>query len=193
MNVIDKIRQQIRDDKMNLEYKTLGYQPLFLADKESKILIVGQAPGIKAQTIMIPFKDVSGDRLKDWLGVSEEEFRNPENFSFLPMDFYFPGKGKSGDLPPRKGFAQKWHPKLIEQMPHLELIILAGSYAQEYYLHSKRKKDLTETVKSFKEYLPTYFPLVHPSPLNLRWLKLNPWFEQEVVPELRRVVRGIIG
>ena len=193
MTLIEQIRQQISLDTMNKQYEQLGYKPLFVAHKHAKILIVGQAPGIKAQMKMIPFKDASGDRLISWLGVTEEVFRDPEIFSFLPMDFYYPGKGKSGDCPPRKEFAQKWHPQLIKHMPQLELIILAGSYAQEHYLKTHRKKNLTETVKSYKEYLPHYFPLVHPSPLNFRWLKLNPWFKQEVIPKLKKVVKEIIN
>jgi uracil-DNA glycosylase len=108
------------------------------------------------------------------------------------MDFYYPGKGKSGDQPPRRGFAEKWHPRLLAAMPSIETIILVGSYAQEYYLDARRKENLTETVRSFREYLPDYLPLVHPSPRNQIWLKSNPWFEQDVIPVLKKRVRSLI-
>ena len=163
-------------------------QPIYQFIKDSKILIVGQAPGPKTE---VTFKDKSGERLKEWLGVTEEEFRT--KISLLPMDFYFPGKGKTGDLPPRKGFAEKWHPVFLEQMDQLELIILVGSYAMKYYLNHRMKKNLTETVRNYKEYLPEIFPIVHPSPLNIRWLKMNPWFEQEVIIDLKQIVRKLLS
>jgi uracil-DNA glycosylase len=108
------------------------------------------------------------------------------------MDFYYPGKGKSGDAPPRKGFADKWHPRLLEAMPDLETILLVGRYAQEFYLKDRRAENLTETVRNFKGYLPEYFPLVHPSPLNQRWMKKNAWFESDVLPVLKSVVAGSV-
>ena len=108
------------------------------------------------------------------------------------MDFYYPGKGKSGDLPPRKDFGEKWHNKILELLPDVELFILIGKYAQEFYLKGRTKENLTETVHSYKEYLPKFFPIVHPSPLNIRWLKKNHWFEKEVVPELKKMVTKIM-
>lgn len=108
------------------------------------------------------------------------------------MDFYYPGKGKSGDLPPRKNFAPKWHKRLLDRLEEVELIILVGKYAQNYYLGERQKKTLTETVKAFQDYLPTYFPLVHPSPRNQIWLKRNTWFEEEVVPQLQKKVQEIL-
>jgi len=104
------------------------------------------------------------------------------------MDFYYPGKAKSGDAPPRKGFAQKWHPRILKEMPNVKTIILIGKYAQEYYLNKRQEKNLTETVRAFRRYLPEFFPLVHPSPLNYGWMKKNPWFENEVLPVLREIV-----
>lgn len=105
------------------------------------------------------------------------------------MDFYYPGKAKTGDIPPRKGFAEKWHPCLLDEMPNAEIIIPIGSYAQKYYLNKLQEKSLTQTVRNFRKYLPEYFPLVHPSPLNLGWLKQNPWFENEVLPVLKDIVK----
>ncbi|NLC41909.1 MAG: uracil-DNA glycosylase family protein, partial [Erysipelothrix sp.] len=138
------------------------------------------------------FRDVSGDRLREWLGIDEETFYTPQNFAVLPMDFYFPGKGKTGDLPPRKDFASRWHPLLLNEMKQIQLIILVGSYAQKYYLKDNMKSNLTQTVKSFGEYLPKYFPLVHPSPLNRRWEAKNPWFNEEVLPVLKHRVHKIL-
>ena len=108
------------------------------------------------------------------------------------MDFYYPGKGKSGDLPPRKGFAQKWHTKILEHYDNIKLILLVGSYSQNYYLKKNKKKTLTETVKNYEDYLPTYFPVVHPSPRNIIWQIKNPWFEAKVVPALRSEVKKIL-
>lgn len=176
------------NDPMNSGYTARGIEPLFKASKDARIVIVGQAPGRKAEETRLYWNDLSGDRLREWLGMTREEFYSTDCIAHLPMDFYFPGKGESGDLPPRKGFAEKWHPLLLEEMPQIETIILVGSYAQKYYLGKRRKKNLTETVRNFREFLPNYFPLVHPSPLNLGWFKRNPWFEEEVIPILKKTV-----
>lgn len=192
MNQIDKIRKEIQEDPDNEQFKELGYKPLFVADEKAKIVVIGQAPGIKAQTAGIAWQDESGSRLKEWLGIDEKTFRDKTKIALLPMDFYYQGKGKSGDKPPRKDFADKWHTKLLEHMPNVELIVLTGQYSQKYYLGKNAKKNLTETVKAYKDYLPKYFPIVHPSPLNFRWLGKNPWFEEEVIPELQKLVAKIL-
>ena len=123
------------------------------------------------------------------MGLSRAEFYETDLIAQIPMDFYYPGKAGHGDIPPRKGFAEKWHPLLLEGMPNIETMLLIGNYAQAYYLDKRRKKDLTETIKNYKSYLPEYFPLVHPSPLNIGWLKRNPWFEKDVLPVLKEIVR----
>jgi uracil-DNA glycosylase len=169
-----------------------GIMPLYVASSLSKIVVIGQAPGIRAQTSGKAWDDASGLRLVEWLGVTEEQFRDPALFSLIPMDFYYPGKGKSGDLPPRKDFAPLWHKRLLDLMPNVKLVILVGHYAQHYYLHN-RAKTLTETVRHYHEYLPDYFPIVHPSPLNFRWLAKNEWFEKELLPVLRKTVAKIIA
>lgn len=169
-----------------------GFAPLFLASTQSKIVIIGQAPGIKAQTSGLAWDDASGVRLMSWLGVNEKQFRDTSLFAHIPMDFYYPGKGRSGDLPPRKDFASLWHKRLMDLMPDIELIILIGQYAQKYYLLQNKHSTLTETVRDYRSYLPDYFPLVHPSPLNFRWYAKNEWFEEEVVPYLRKTVAGIL-
>lgn len=184
-SIIDVIRKEIRNHPSNMWATEKGWEPLFSAHEDSKVVIVGQAPGIKAQESMKPWDDVSGKKLRSWLGTSDEEFYDVSKFALIPMDFYFPGKGKTGDLPPRKEFAEMWHTKLFEAMPNIELIILVGQYSQKYYLADMMKRNLTETVRSYEEYLPKYFPLPHPSPLNGRWLKRNPWFEESILDDLR--------
>jgi uracil-DNA glycosylase len=184
----DKIKQEIMSDPMNESYTIKGIPPLFKASIDSRIVIVGQAPGRKAEETRLFWNDLSGDRLREWMGISREIFYSTDCIAHLPMDFYYPGKAKTGDAPPRKGFAEKWHPLLLKEMPNIETIILIGSYAQEYYLNTRQEKNLTETVRNFTKYLPEFFPLVHPSPLNLGWLKRNPWFENEVLPTLKDIV-----
>jgi uracil-DNA glycosylase len=175
-------------DPMNDSYTKMGIPPLFKASADARVVIVGQAPGRKAQETQLFWNDLSGDRLREWMGVSRELFYNTDRIAHLPMDFYYPGKAKNGDVPPRKGFAQKWHPRLLDGMPNVDTIILIGSYAQKYYLNKRLEKNLTETVRNFQSYLTEYFPLVHPSPLNLGWMKKNPWFEREVIPVLKEIV-----
>ncbi|WP_225744872.1 uracil-DNA glycosylase family protein [Marinilactibacillus sp. Marseille-P9653] len=188
MTIFDEIKQEIMEDPLNRAFTDRGVPPLFKASTEAIIAIVGQAPGRKAEETQLFWNDPSGDRLREWMGITREQFYTTDKIAHLPMDFYYPGKAKSGDVPPRKGFAEKWHPRLLEEMPQLETIILIGTYAQKYYLGKRREKTLTETVRNFEHYLPEYLPLVHPSPLNHGWLKRNPWFVEEVVPELRKLV-----
>lgn len=187
-SVFEDIRQTIIADPANDAYTARGIGPLFKASKEARIALVGQAPGRKAEASGLYWNDVSGERLREWLGISREVFYESDRIAQIPMDFYFPGKGKSGDLPPRKGFAEQWHPRILAEMPRLEMMILIGDYAQRYYLKDRRRKNLTETVRNFTSYLPEYFPLVHPSPINVGWFKRNPWFDSEVIPVLRETV-----
>jgi uracil-DNA glycosylase len=184
------IRARIIADPANGWAKDSGWAPLYTAATTSRIAIIGQAPGRRAQESGIPWDDPSGVKLRQWLGVTDEEFYDPAQIALLPMDFYYPGKAKSGDLPPRKEFAPTWHPLILEQLADLRLTILIGSYAQKHYLRTT--SSLTETVRSHAAYLPTYFPIVHPSPLNFRWQAKNPWFETDVIPELRRLVRAAL-
>ena len=169
-----------------------GLSPVYTASAKSRIVLVGQAPGRIAQETRKPWNDASGRLLRKWLGVTDEQFYNPDLFAIMPMDFYYPGKGAHGDLPPRKEFAPTWHPKLLALMPDVRLTILVGAYAQKYYLGMRTERNLTETVKNFNNYLPEYFPLVHPSPLNFGWRKHNPWFEKEVIPLLQVLVQKAI-
>lgn len=188
VTIFEEIKQAIIVDPVNETYTKRGVPPLFKASKEARIAIVGQAPGRKAEESQLFWNDLSGDRLRQWIGISRETFYETNQIAHLPMDFYYPGKAKSGDVPPRKGFAEKWHPLLLQEMPQIETVILIGSFAQKYYLGSRREKNLTETVRHFEQYLPDYLPLVHPSPLNYGWMKRNPWFEIEVLPTLKALV-----
>ncbi len=193
MNIFDKIREDIMADTMNANYTSKGIAPIFKASYEARIVIIGQAPGRKAEETQLFWNDLSGDRLRDWMGISREEFYSTDRIAQLPMDFYYPGKAKTGDMPPRKGFAEKWHPRLLHEMPNIKTILLIGNYAQKYYLNEQCKRNLTETVKSYREYLPAYFPLVHPSPLNQGWFKKNLWFDRDVLPELKVIVTNCLN
>lgn len=192
MDSFQLIFQEIVHDPMNAEMTAKGYTPVYTAGPKARIAIVGQAPGSKAQASLKPWNDASGILLRKWLGVSDEQFYDPNIFALIPMDFYYPGKAAHGDLPPRKGFAEKWHPKLLAEMPNIELIIVIGAYSQKYYLGKKMKRNLTETVRAFREYQPGFFPLVHPSPLNFRWRAKNPWFDETVVPVLHKEVHDLL-
>ncbi|MGX4645395.1 uracil-DNA glycosylase family protein [Holzapfeliella sp. JNUCC 80] len=186
-------QKQIMADKENASFTQQGLKPIYQINSEAKILIIGQAPGKKVQDTGILFNDKSGERLRKWLGVDSETFYDGHNFAIIPMDFYYPGKAKSGDKPPRKTIAEKWHPKLIAQLQQLQLIILIGNYAQHFYLNLNPSDKLTTTVKNYKTYLPKYFPIVHPSPRNNIWLKNNPWFETEIIPDLQKRVQKILN
>ena len=171
-----------------LPYLPNGVNPVLAASNNSKIVIVGQAPGSVVHKTGIPWDDQSGKRLREWLGIDQAVFYDPTKLALIPMSFCYPGKGKGGDLPPRKECAPQWHAELFDPMREVQLTILIGAYAQEYYLGSSKKKTLTETVKNYKEYLPKYLPLPHPSPRNNIWLKKNSWFEKELIPELKEIV-----
>ncbi len=191
MQTLEQITQAIMADPANRSFTDSGIAPLFAAPVTARINIVGQAPGLKAQNSRLYWNDQSGDRLRHWLGVDRDLFYHSGLFAVIPMDFYYPGKGKSGDLPPRKGFATKWHPQILAQLPQLELTILIGQYAQRYYLPENRL-NVTDTVKNYREFLPHFLPLVHPSPRNQLWQAKNPWFAQEVIPTLQALVKQII-
>ena len=189
---LDEITSSIIADPQNKEFTERGIFPLFSAPKTARINIVGQAPGLKAEQTRLYWNDKSGDRLRDWLGVDYDYFYNSGMFAVLPMDFYYPGKGKSGDLPPRSGFAEKWHPQILENLPNIQLTLLIGQYAQKFYL-SDNKNNVTETVKNYQKFLPHFIPLVHPSPRNQFWIDRNPWFGEKVIPDLQKLVKRIIN
>lgn len=188
MTKLEALHKEIQACRVCEKDLPLGPKPVLIPSSRAKILIISQAPGTKVHAAGIPFRDASGDRLRRWMGVDEKTFYDASKFAITPMGFCYPGKGASGDLPPRKECAPLWHGKLQVLMPQVQLKILVGSYAIQYYLGKRVKKNMTETVRAWKEYLPDFFPIVHPSPRNQIWLAKNRWFERGVVGELKKVV-----
>ncbi len=164
-------------------------RPVFSANSRARILVVGQAPGLKVQQSGIPWNDLSGQLLRSWLQLTPQQFYDDARIAIVPMGFCYPGKGTSGDLPPRPECAPRWHERLLTSMPDVRLTLLIGQYAQRYYLQQRMKANLTETVAHFADYLPHYFPLPHPSPRNRFWFVRHPWFDQDVVPVLHQRIK----
>ena len=185
---MEDLLHNIRQCNICTKHLPLGPRPIVTAHSEAKIVIIGQAPGTKVHNSGIPWDDASGRQLRKWLNVSKDDFYDTKNFAIIPMGFCYPGKGNSGDLPPRPECAPLWHEEVMRKIPKIELIILIGMYAQKYYLKQNAKKTLTETVANFNDYLPKYLPLPHPSPRNCFWLTKNPWFDIEVLPVLKNRV-----
>ena len=191
---LPELLDQVRACKACAHKLPMGPRPVLQVSAEARILIAGQAPGRKVHQTGIPFDDPSGQTLRDWLGVDWATFYDPEKIAILPMAFCYPGRGRSGDLPPPAECAPLWRDKLLSHMPKLDLTIVIGRYAQLHHLGTEGKATLTETVQSFRDYLPDVFPLPHPSPRNGPWLKRHPWFNQDVIPVLRdRVANALVG
>jgi len=187
MSRLNEILDHVRSCRTCESHLEQGCNPVIQAHESAKLLIIGQAPGLKVHQTSIPWNDPSGDRLRDWLQLDKEQFYDSSQIAIVPMGLCYPGKGKSGDLPPRKECAPQWHKPMLEQLPNVGMTLLIGQYAQNYYLQDK-PKTLTETVKEWNRWAPTYLPLPHPSPRNALWLKKNPWFENKLVPYIRRYV-----
>ncbi len=191
---LNNLLKEIRDCRLCEEYLPLGPRPVVQAHARASILIAGQAPGRKVHETGVPFNDPSGVRLREWMGIDEKNFYDPKKIALLPMGFCYPGTGASGDLPPRPECAEAWRPSLLDALPRIQLTLVIGQYAQNYHLGAQRKKNLTETVRAWKDYLKQgLIPLPHPSPRNNIWLRKNPWFEKEVLPTLRSRVRALTG
>lgn len=167
-------------------------RPVLRAAPTASVLVVGQAPGRRVHESGIPWNDPSGDLLRQWLRIDRVDFYDERRIAIIPAGLCYPGTGGSGDLPPRPECAPHWHPQLRAMLPKIRLTLLVGAYAQDYYLGSRRKKTLAETVHARAEYLPDLFPLPHPSPRNRLWMKRNPWFERDVLPQLRRRFRACL-
>ena len=191
--MIEKLLEEIRGCKTCEQYLEFGVRPIIAASATSKIMIIGQAPGRIVHATGIPWNDKSGDNLRNWLAIDKSTFYNTDLIALMPMGFCFPGTGKTGDLPPRPECAPLWHQKLLASIPNLQLILLVGQYAQNYYLGNKAAHTLTETVQQYKKYLPEYFPLPHPSPRNNIWQAKNQWFGSAVLPELKMKIRSILN
>mgnify|MGYP000035300735 CR=1 FL=1 len=169
-----------------------GVRPVMQAGSGAGVIVIGQAPGRRVHESGVPWDDPSGTRLRDWLGVDDETFYDPESVAILPMGFCYPGTGSSGDHPPRPECAPLWHDRVLAHLREDALRVVIGMYAQKRYLPD-RSDTLTATVQRWDEYLPDVIPLPHPSPRNQRWLRRNPWFDAEVVPALRARVAEAIG
>jgi len=189
--LLSALLADVRACKVCKEFLPYDPKPVLRASVTARMLVVGQAPGTKVHNTGIPWNDPSGDRLRMWMDVERDVFYDETRVAIIPVGFCYPGKGKSGDLPPRPECAPLWHSKLLALLPHIQLILLVGKFAQEFYLPD-HKHTVTETVKCRQEYAPQYLPLPHPSPRNLNWLRKNPWFELDVLPELKERVAALL-
>ena len=188
---LDYLLRDIRACRICEAHLPLGPKPVLRASATARLLVVGQAPGTKVHATGIPWNDASGQRLRAWLDMDAATFYDEHRVAIVPMGFCYPGKGPSGDLPPRPECRATWHPRLLPLLPDVRLTLLIGQYAHAYFLGSRRKATLTDTVRAWREYAPQYLPLPHPSPRNVGWFKANPWFEAEVVPALRERVKDL--
>jgi uracil-DNA glycosylase len=170
-----------------------GPRPVLQASPHARILIAGQAPGRKVHESGTPFDDQSGARLRQWMGIGPEVFYDPTEIAILPMGFCYPGAGKAGDLAPRPECAPHWRQRLLAGLPAIQLTLVMGRHAQHYHVPDNPHADLTATVRAWREFWPRVLPLPHPSPRNNIWLRKNPWFEEQLLPELRRAVRTILS
>lgn len=189
---IPELIREIRKCKICKEHLPFDPKPIFSFSNRSKILVIGQAPGIKVHNSGIPWKDASGNRLRDWLNVSEEDFYDTRNFGIVPMGFCYPGKGKSGDLPPRPECAKNWMDPILYKLKEKKILILVGQYAHKYFLQKRNRTTLTRTVQNWQDYIPEFIVLPHPSPRNNIWLRKNSWFEKEVIPAVQERISTLI-
>ena len=188
---LQNLLTEIRNCDLCAHDLPLGANPVIQVANTAKILIIGQAPGTRVHDTGIPWNDPSGKKLRQWLQLSDDEFYDENKIAIMPMGLCYPGKGKSGDMPPRKECAPQWHQKVFEHLSDLKLILLIGQYAQKSYLNDNYKT-LTKRVVHATEAKVPFFPLPHPSPRNQIWLKKNPWFESKVLPELRKKIHDAL-
>lgn len=184
---------EVRACRLCAEHLPLGPRPVLRAKPGARLLIIGQAPGTRVHETGIPWNDRSGDVLREWLDVDSDTFYDESRIAIVPMGFCYPGVDpRGGDNPPRPECAEAWHDALLAALPKVELTLLVGMYAQKRYLGKERKRTLTDTVAAWRDYGPRFLPLPHPSWRNLHWRRKNPWFEGEVVPELRARVQALL-
>jgi uracil-DNA glycosylase len=188
---LETLLSEVRACEICTAHLPLGPRPILQAHRDAPILIAGQAPGRRVHLSGVPFQDPSGDRLRKWMGVSDEVFYDPRKIAILPMGFCFPGSGSSGDNPPRPECAPAWRERVLAQRPHVRLVLVLGRYAQSYHLGSP-KRSVTEAVAAWRDYWPDQLVLPHPSPRNQGWFKKNAWFEEDILPELRRRVAELV-
>ncbi|HEY8707138.1 MAG TPA: uracil-DNA glycosylase family protein [Burkholderiaceae bacterium] len=188
---LDSLLEAVRACRACAAHLPLGPRPVLQAGAAARILIIGQAPGARVHASGIPWDDRSGERLRDWMGIDAESFYDKTRVAIVPMGFCYPGRGASGDLPPRRECAQLWQDRLLEQLPQIELTLLVGRYAQAHFLRSAGHSSVTSTTRDWRAHAPCVIPLPHPSPRNIAWFMANPWFDDELVPMLRRSVRKL--
>jgi uracil-DNA glycosylase len=191
MTSLPSLLSEIRACTICTPHLPLGPRPVVQLSAKARVLIAGQAPGRKVHESGVPFDDASGNRLREWLGVTQEVFYDPKQFALVPMGFCFPGTGRSGDLPPRPECARAWREQLLGHLRQVELTLVLGQYAQTYHF-GKSRSSLTDLVKSWRSHWPQMVPLPHPSPRNNLWLRRNPWFEAELLPPLRERVSALL-
>jgi uracil-DNA glycosylase len=192
MSELESLLKEIRACRLCEAQLPMPPRPVLRASESARLLVVGQAPGTLVHSSGIPWNDASGMRLRGWLGMDRTQFYDESSIAIVPIGFCYPGHGSVGDLPPRPECAQTWHPRLLPLLAQVRLVLAIGHHAQVYFLGEKRKKSLTDTVRAWQEYAPGVFPLPHPSPRNVAWLKHNPWFEAEVLPALRDRVAAAV-
>ena len=188
---LDHLLRKVRACTLCAAHLPQPPRPVLQAGSAARILIASQAPGRKVQHSGIPFDDASGERLRGWMGIDKDVFYDPHTVAILPMGFCFPGTGGAGDLPPRPECAPAWRTQLLAHMPHIQLTLVVGQYAQAWHLKREARATLTETVRAWRDYGPHILPLPHPSPRNNLWLRRNPRFEEEVLPVLRARVQAL--
>lgn len=186
---LDSLLAKIRDCRICEAHLPLGPRPVLQASSTSRLLIISQAPGRRVHHSGVPFDDPSGDRLREWMGIGKPVFHDPRRVAIVPMGFCYPGKGKSGDLPPRPECAPTWHPRLLPRLQEVRLTLLVGSYAIGHKLGREAAPSMTETCRQWRQHLADgRFVLPHPSPRNVGWFQRNPWFADEVLPTLKHAV-----
>lgn len=191
---LPELLREVRGCSVCAAHLPLGPRPVLRGQPSARIMIVGQAPGTRVHETGIPWNDASGRRLRQWLDLDDETFYDETRIAIVPMGFCYPGANpKGGDNPPRPECAPLWHPPLRDALRNVELTLLVGNYAQRWYLKDRMKKTMTATVHAYRDYLPDFIPTPHPSWRTTHWLKQNPWFETEVIPELRRRTRALLG
>lgn len=188
MSKIEQLHANIAACTHCEEHLQAGPRPVVQFSESSRILIIGQAPGSKVHATGIPWNDPSGKRLREWTGISDDDFYDEEKIALMPMGFCYPGKGKNGDLPPRPECRPKWHDRILSHLPEDRLTLLVGSYAQVQYLPKSKRQSLTERVRNFASFGDSIFPLPHPSWRSTMWMRRNPWFEMDVLPRLKEAV-----
>ncbi len=189
---LSRVSREARACELCREHLPNPPRPVFLVGASARLLIVGQAPGRRVHETGIPWNDPSGEVLREWLALDRRAFYDTSRIAIVPVGLCYPGTVNGADLPPCRDCAPAWQPRFRAALTHIRLTLLVGGYAQAYYLKGRRKASLGETVRAYRDYLPEFMPLPHPSWRNKLWLRKNPWFAEDVIPALRRRIRASI-